>query len=323
MSLNVENRKGMLSPRVEETRINFGLRYAKQHGFKIFEPEQLIKDAIDQYGDGLAVSCSWGNCSVAILKMALDIKPDITVIFDDTTVEYPETYQHRNLLLKEWNISNYVETKPIIPFWQCWKTYGPPTVRRRYKDARELKSFGGRRTFQEKTGKPACCWFCKDKPMLDYCKEKKIVATLTGLRCSESRARMFMAADYGQYHLSKRYKIMKYHPILFWSSKQLSTHFRKNQLPMNEVYTKLGLPRNGCMPCTSYLHFEKFLAKYNPKMLIEVQRFRLQWKQRKDELLDNFQKLEDAELENCLQASKQYRQAFLEDWFDISSNDTP
>jgi len=305
-----------LSEKIEEMRINFALRYSQEHNLDNFDAKELMQIAVDEFGDSLAVSCSWGNCSVAVLKMALDIKPDITVIFDDTTVEYPETYEYRNLMLQQWNIKNYVETKPIIPFWTCWKTYGPPTVRRRYKDARELKSFGGKRTYQEKTGKPACCWFCKDKPMLDYCRKHKIKATLTGLRASESRARMFMAADYGQRHLSKRYKITKFHPILFWDSKQLFKFFEASSIPMNEVYTKLGLPRNGCMPCTSYLHFEKFLAKYNPKMLVLVQKFRLEWKQRKDDLLDNFMtKLEDEAFDRCIQSSRSYRQQHLEEWF--------
>ena len=302
----------MISPKIEESRIQFSLRSCREKDLQVFEPIELIKNAVDKFGDSLAVSCSWGRCSVAVLSMVLKVKPDIRIVFEDTTQEFPETYAYRDLILKEWNLNprQYIETKPVIPFWECWKTYGPPVPRKQYYHGKRR-----RHTYQEKTGKPACCWFCKDKPFLNFCKENGIEATLRGLRAGESMARMYYFADYGQYHTTKRYGLTNYDPIGFWNRQELISYFERNNISQSEVYTKLGLPRNGCMPCTSYLHWEEFLAKYNPKMLVFIQKLKIQWKQRKDNILDNFLKLEEKAFNNCNQGTTKSRQPILEEWF--------
>ena len=237
-----------ISKAIEESRLKFARQRCPT---PILEPIDCIKRALKYFENSFAVSCSFGSCSVAVLHMTLKLNPHIPVMFQNTTVQYPETYEYRDRLVNEWGI-NLIETKPVKPFWDVIKEYGLPTIRRKYYYSyQKLKGLKRKRhTFQEKTGKPACCWFCKDKPFLNACKNFGIIATLTGLRVAESKTRMYFGADYGQFHFTKRHKIMKYHPILFWSREQLDRYFEKHNIPKSEVYTKLGLERNGCMPCT-------------------------------------------------------------------------
>ena len=297
----------MISSKIEESRIRFSLRGCKAKGLEIFEPLELIKNAFTEFGDSLAVSWSAGNCSTAVLSMALQVNPKIKVVFNDTTVLYPEDYAYKKFLHDQWNLS-LIETKPIKPFWQCWKEYGPPTVRRQYYHSYvNVKGERKRHTYQEKTGKPACCWFCKDKPFLNVCKEHEIEANLVGLRCSESRARMYYGADFGQKHFAKRYNIWKINPILFWSSKELEKHFSEYAIPKNEVYAKLGLNRNGCMPCTGFLHWENQLAKVNPRMYRFVVHSFFGRK-----LLEDFITQENEVADQC---GLELRKGTLEDWF--------
>jgi len=292
-----------MNPKIEESRIRFGLRGSKAKGLEIFEPFELVKEAFKEFGDQLAVSWSAGRCSTAVLHMALQINPKVKVVFGDTTVLYPEDYVFRDFICKEWDLSRYIETKPIKPFWKVWKEYGPPTIRRQYYHSYlKYKGLWKRHTFQEKTGKPACCWFCKEKPFLLACKEHDIKASLVGLRCSESRARMYYAADYGQKHFTKRYKIWKLNPVLFWSHKELIEYHERNNIPQSDLYTKLGLERNGCQPCTGFLNWEKQLAKTNPKMYRYVQKLR------GVSLLDDFIALENEAVDRC-------GQKLLEEWF--------
>lgn len=301
----------MISPKIEESRIQFGLRGCREKDLLIYEPMELVKEAFDEFGDELAVSWSAGRCSTAVLHMALQINPNVKVVFGDTTVLYPEDYAYRDLISGMWNLNPLITTKPIKPFWECIRQYGLPTIRRQYYHSyKRLRGTGRKRhTFQEKTGKPACCWFCKDKPFLNACKEFNIKATLVGLRLTESRARMYYAADYGMKHYAKRYKIWKMNPILFWTTNQLERYFQEHNLPQNELYTKLGLSRNGCMPCTGFVNWEKQLAKLNPKMYRYIQKLR------GVSLIDEFLSLEDENFNQCDQGTTRTRQEFLEQWF--------
>ena len=246
------------SRKLEEARIKSALKNAKERGKEIFEPQEAIRKAIQQFGDSLAVSCSWGSCSLVVLAIALRMKPDITVIFDDTTVEYPQTYAYRDLLLKKWSLhSQYIETKPLMPFWKVWKKFGPPFPR----------AGKGRRR------KPKCCFYCKDEPFCVEAKKRGIKATLTGLRAGESRGRMFAIGMAGQYYRNTAFhRIWRVHPIAFWNREQTFAYLQSHNIPLNEVYTKLGLPRNGCQPCTSFIGWEKQLAVTNPKMYAWIQK---------------------------------------------------
>jgi len=296
----------MISPRIEDSRIRFALKTLERKQCQVLSPRQLVEEAVEEFGDNLAVSWSGGHCSTAVLHMALEINPKIKVVFGDTTVLYPEDYAFRDLLLSEWAL-NLIVTKPVKPFWQCIKEYGFPTVRRQYYQRyTKFKDLRKRHTYQEKTGKPACCWFCKDKPFLLACKEHEIKASLVGLRCSESRARMYYAADYGQKHYTKRYKVWKINPILFWRATDLKHYFTANELPQNEVYTKLKLERNGCMPCTGFINWEKQLARLNPKMYRYIQKLRGVF------LMDDFIEMENQLADQC---GIETRPKTLDAWF--------
>jgi len=274
----------MISPKVEESRIVFARRKCPT---EIRDPKELIQYAIEKHGENIAVSCSFGSCSVVVLHMALQIKPDIKVVFDDTGVEYPETYAYRDLLTKEWSL-NLFETKPIKTFWRCVKDYGFPLIRQ---------------TGKSKFKKPLCCIYLKEKPFKDWCKANQVRATLTGLRASESGVRMLAISQVGQFYLHKTSQIWKFHPIAFWNHKQVWEYFRDNDIPMNEVYTKYGLSRSGCMPCTGFLNWEKQLAKTNLRMYRYVQKLR------GVSLLDDFLSIEDEVYHKC-----HVNQQLLEEW---------
>lgn len=263
----------MISKLVEQSRIRKALNDCRSNGFEILEPEDCIKKAISEYGDSLSVSCSFGSCSVVILHMALQIKPDIKVVFENTGVEYPETLSYRDLLVKDWNL-NYFETKPKKTFWDCVKNYGFPLYR------------GGH-------GKPQCCSYLKEFPFKKFVIEHNIKATITGLRASESRNRMFVIGIYGQSYFTQKYTpIMKINPIAFWTSDQVWSYLHSHNIPINQVYLK-GAERSGCMPCTGFKDWEKQLSKTNPKMYRIIQRMK------GVELLDNFIALEDKIADTC------------------------
>jgi phosphoadenosine phosphosulfate reductase len=269
-----------LSPAVENSRIAYALRNCPT---QVLEPKEVIKKAIAEHRDKLAVSCSFGHCSVVVLHMAIQLNPNIKVIFNNTGVEYPETYAYRDLLKKQWNL-NLIETKPLKTFFQCVKEYGFPLIRR--------KTVGKKRLHGTGTDKPKCCVILKELPMKRACKDYGIEACITGLRCAESSVRMFTFAQRGQYyHTSKYGDLWRYHPIGFWTHKEVRSYLDNNNLPINEIYKKVD--RSGCMPCTGFLNWEKQLSKTNLKM------YRIVQGMRKTNLMDNYLDFENELLENC------------------------
>lgn len=283
-----------MNPKIEGARIIKALRDCRRRGFPVFTAEECIKQAVERFGDSLAVSCSFGSCSVVVLHMALQVKPDVKVIFDNTGVEYPETIAYKEKLTKEWSL-NLIETKPVKSFWQCVKEYGFPLMRLSYKR-------GDSKLGKPSFGKPKCCVYLKELPFKKACEEHGIKATLTGLRAGESRARMFAFSQFGQNYATKKfYNIMKFNPIAFWTHEQVWQYLKDYHIPINEIYLK-GKDRSGCMPCTSYRFWEKQLAKTNPKMYRYVQKLR------GVSLLDDYIALENEAADRC-------GQRLLEEWF--------
>jgi len=216
--------------------------------------------------------------------MALQVKPDIKVVFNNTGVEYPETYQYRDMLRSRWDL-NLIETKPQKNFWKCVEEYGFPLIRMEY--GRAWKKF------RQTTSKPQCFIFLKERPMAAACKKHGIEASLTGLRCAESGARMFVIAQRGQVYETKRWgHLWRYHPIALWTTRMVQEYLKEHDIPRNAIYDK-GMPRSGCMPCTGFLHWEEQLAVANPKMYRWVQKLR------KTPLIEDFIELENNVASNC------------------------
>jgi phosphoadenosine phosphosulfate reductase len=277
----------MISPKIEAARIHYVKRNMELRGFKNYQSEELIREAVEKHGDKLAVSCSFGSCSVVVLHMALQFKPDIKVVFNNTGVEYPETYAYRDLLKKEWNL-NLIETKPLKSFWQCVKEYGFPLLRTSY-------SYKKKHGIKTRFHKPECCIYLKELPMAKACKDYDIEACLTGLRATESGVRMFTIAQRGMfYHTSRWGSLWRYHPLALWTHQQVWNYLKQNNIPINQIYLK-GQERSGCMPCTGFKYWEKQLAKANPKMYRYIQKLR------KVPLLDDYIELENETANTCVQ----------------------
>lgn len=288
----------MINEKIEIARINFARRSHKHVdvNWQFQEGIELIEKAYRQLGESLAVGWSAGQCSTVVLHMALQVNPKIKVVLNDTTVLYPQDYEYVKTVCSKFGIEHQLSiTKPVKPFWDCIKEYGLPTIRRAYYHMDR-----NRRSFQEKRGKPACCWFCKDKPFLLWAKANNVKGTLTGLRACESRARQYYAADYGTEHFTKRQNMWKFNPILFWTTKQIKEYFIEHNIPQNKVYTELGLPRNGCQPCTGFLSWEKQLAKTNLKMYRYIQSLR---GQKMIDMYNNDLERENELVDNCVKES--------------------
>jgi len=232
----------------ESIRIEVARRGANRFG-GVFEPMDLIRFALDRHGEKLCVVWSGGRCSTIVLHMALKLKPDIKVLFCDTGVEYPETYEFVKRISQEWNL-NLLRAKPRITFWECVERWGFPKIRKS--------------AVKGSPGTPKCCLWLKEEPTRRVFKEHGLEAELTGLRVVESRPRMWGIYDRGQYYYAKKYGMWRYHPIAFWPEWKIQSYIDENEVPMSKLYEIIGI-RSGCWPCTSFRAWKEQLAYTKPK----------------------------------------------------------
>jgi len=222
---------------------------------KIERAEQLIvrelKDA-----EKPAVACSFGKDSMVLLHLVRVFCKRAIVVFHNTGVQYSETYKYRDRILKEWNIENYHESKPIMSFWKCVEKYGYPQFRQMGK-GKSHKEQGKHRV-------PRCCYYLKEKPAKDFIKQAKIDLEFVGLQASESMVRRLSFFREGEAFNSKSYGCRIVRPLMIWTDKDVWQYHEIFGIPLNPVYLKMK--RNGCMPCTGFKGWRKQLARTNPKV---------------------------------------------------------
>jgi 3'-phosphoadenosine 5'-phosphosulfate sulfotransferase (PAPS reductase)/FAD synthetase len=168
-------------------------------------------------------------------------------------VEYPQTYKYRDKILKEWDIKHYHENVPIKSFWQCVKEYGYPKFR-------QMKGQGGKKREQA----PKCCWYCKEKPFINFVKKIKIDLNFIGLQASESMVRRLSFLREGEVFNSKKYGCRIVRPLMIWTNKDIWNYHEIENIPKNSLYDLME--RNGCMPCTGFKNWKEVMNKANPKL---------------------------------------------------------
>jgi len=288
----------MISPKMEEARIQYALRRCREEGFELFEPMDLIQKAIDE-SENPSVSWSGGKCSTVVLHMALQLKPDITVFFNDTGVHFPETVAYVKEMAEKWDL-NITRGKPDTTFWKIVEQYGFPHYR----------VMGFDKDSKKKAHVPKCCVMLKEKPFMQNVKRLNVDANITGIRLAESRARAFVIAQKGHFYFNKHYKLKVYHPIAFWNEQQVYDYLKSEGIPLNGVYEK-GQRRSGCWPCTAFKSWAESLAGSHPKM------YRFLAKKLGRPALDEYLTREinfEEQREKAILDS-QCRQELIEEWF--------
>jgi len=197
------------------------------------------------------VAFSGGKNSLVVLHMVLQKKPDVMVVFNNTTNEMAETLKYVRWLAKEWNL-NFHEIRPETNFWRVVERYGFPHHNRYYNK------------------EPKCCYYLKTKPADKFYREKEVDCVFTGISAYESRVRKLWAAKQGMLYKSKHY--LKAYPVIFWNEKDIWRYISEHGLPVNPAYEKYGIDRIGCIACTGFIGWQEKMLKINPRLYRFVMR---------------------------------------------------
>lgn len=209
---------------------------------KLAESREIVAHHFDEFDSNLAVAFSGGKDSLLVLHFAREIRPEIPVVFNNTGVEYPETVTYVKDLAKSWSL-NITITTPELSFWECIDRYGFPTIQ----------------------DKKRCCYWLKEKPMLQEIKRNGWLGVFTGMTAVESWHRMVWANKKGTCYHFVKWNACKVNPIAWWTEDEVREFIRAEKLPLNPLYGQ-GERRVGCLPCTAYKFWEQRIQNRNPKL---------------------------------------------------------
>ena len=194
---------------------------------KIVKEYEKFKDKLDIFH----VAFSGGKDSAVLLDLVKKALPkgSFVVIFGDTGMEFPDTYEAVEEIKKQCEVDGtpfYIARSHFQPK-DSWELFGPP--------ARVLRW---------------CCSVHKSTPQTLKMRELTgkndyIGMDFVGVRAHESLAR----SKYSYENFGKKQKGQySYNPILEWTSAEVWLYIFQNRLRINEAYKK-GNSRAGCLFC--------------------------------------------------------------------------
>ena len=189
--------------------------------YKVKQAKEILKTANEIFSDRLVVAFSGGKDSLVALHLALSINHEIEVVFNNTTVEFPETVYYVKRLANDWGLNLHITT-PKASFFQTLREKGWATHKDRW-----------------------CCRPYKEEPALEYMRKRGILAEITGTTRTESIYRRSLTPFRMP---SKEPYIIRVNPIYDWNQQEVWKYIKDNSLPINPLY-HIGYRRVGCWCC--------------------------------------------------------------------------
>lgn len=186
---------------------------------------QNLRKIADLYPGQVVFSTSFSWEDQAISHIIFSENLDIQVFTLDTGRMFPETYSTWSRTLEKYN-------HPITAF---------------YPDSQSLQQFieqkGPNSFYESVDNRKQCCFIRKVEPLQRALKGKKV--WITGIRAEHSPNRH----DMQQLEWDGANNIVKYHPILHWTTDETIAFINQNEIPYNPLHDR-GFVSIGCAPCT-------------------------------------------------------------------------
>lgn len=185
-------------------------------------PQEVLRYAVEQYPEGLAMACSFGMQSVAMIDMLwrMDLLDAVEVFYLDTGVLFDETHRTR---LRVQEAYGFLATRvaPEISWDEQYRMYGGHLYERGPEGINE------------------CCRIRKVEPMKRFLADKK--AWISGMRRSHARTR----ADVPVALWDHANGLAKFNPVAPLDDQTIWGYINANGVPYNPLYDQ-GYPSIGC-----------------------------------------------------------------------------
>lgn len=206
---------------------------------KVFNTYVKFKDKVDVF----YVAFSGGKDSIVTLDIVQRALPHnkFKVLFGDTGMEFPDTYDTVDIIEKECNRQGieFIRAKSKFSPNESWQKFGPPATVTRW-----------------------CCSVHKTAPQVLSLRESTGKADFTGMafigvRASESVSR----SEYDYVSLGEKHKGQySCNPIIEWNSAELYLYMYEEHILISEAYKK-GNRRAGCLVCPRAAERNDYMAR--------------------------------------------------------------
>ena len=186
---------------------------------------QAIRLLSDTFAGKAVFSTSFSLEDQVISHAILENKIPVDIFTLDTGRIFTETYS-------VWNSTNQRYQTKIKTFTADYKTL-------QYY----LTEKGPNAFYESVENRKQCCHIRKVEPLKRALKGQQL--WVTGLRAEHSAARQ----DLQMLEWDEGHQLIKFHPILHWSTEEVRQFVTKHNIPYNTLQDK-GFVSLGCAPCT-------------------------------------------------------------------------
>ena len=186
---------------------------------------EFIRDVVARNPGIVAnVSYSGGKDSLVTLLVVLKAIGKVPMLFADTGLEFPETYDNVKNVAEKYGL-DLIQTNGITQFWENFSRQGPPAVNARW-----------------------CCKVCKLTPVSQRLREEwGECLSFIGQRRYESASRAQSERVWRNPNVRGQLSAA---PIHNWTAMHVWLYLMQEQAPYNVLYER-HLDRIGCFMCPS------------------------------------------------------------------------
>ena len=229
-------------------------------GEKINASLDLIREWYEYWGGQVYVSFSGGKDSTVLLHLVRSIYPDVSAVFIDTGLEYPEI---RDFVK---TVNNVIWLKPKMNFRKVIETYGYPII------SKEVSKiiYGARHSINKKENYKArlnglnsdgtyskfrqgfikykylldapfeisnrCCLQIKENPAMNYEKESDRKPFIATMACeSKQRKDGWLKTGCNAFAKNKNDRNIS-KPMSFWTEQDILQYLREFNIPYASIY---------------------------------------------------------------------------------------
>lgn len=178
--------------------------------------QQRVAWVVENLPQTITLSSSFGIQAAVMLHMVTQVKPDIPVILTDTGYLFNETYQFIDQLTQRLNLNLKVFRSDLSPAWQEAK-FGQLWT----KGEDGLKQYNHMN---------------KVEPMNRALEELDVGTWFSGIRAGQSSSRANKTIAEYSFIRGNHKPVVKVHPILEWSNKDIYDYLQKHDLPYHPLW---------------------------------------------------------------------------------------
>jgi phosphoadenosine phosphosulfate reductase len=187
--------------------------------------EQLQKAFADTPGvDDVCLTCSFQAEDVLLLKLALELRPELPTLFLDTGYHFAETYAYRDRMASEWNV-RLINLLPLTTVAEQEAQHG----------------------LLYQSSPDRCCAARKVEPLFRAVANYKI--WITGLRREQAKTRAGLEES-ALFTLPGGKQVVKLSPLAHFTTADVWHGCEELGIPLLPLYAR-GYSSIGCEPCTS------------------------------------------------------------------------